>query len=51
VQRQYTGSAGKVTNCQVGVSPSIAARTEHLPIDFELYLPDSWAMDTPGGRR
>ena len=45
VQRQYTGSAGKVTNCQVGVSLSIATRTEHLPIDFELYLPLSWAND------
>jgi SRSO17 transposase len=43
VQRQYTGSAGKITNCQVGVSLSIATRTEHLPIDFELYLPTSWA--------
>jgi SRSO17 transposase len=46
VQRQYTGSAGKLTNCQVGVSLSIATRTEHLPIDFELYLPESWAHDT-----
>jgi SRSO17 transposase len=43
VQRQYTGSAGKIANCQVGVSLSIATRTEHLPIDFELYLPTSWA--------
>jgi len=42
VQRQYTGSAGKVTNCQIGVSLSLATRTEHLPIDFELYLPESW---------
>jgi SRSO17 transposase len=45
VQRQYTGSAGKVANCQVGVSLSIATRTEHLPIDLELYLPASWAHD------
>jgi SRSO17 transposase len=45
VQRQYTGSAGKVTNCQIGVSLSIATRTEHLPIDFELYLPESWANE------
>jgi SRSO17 transposase len=45
VQRQYTGSAGKVANCQIGVSLSIATRTEHVPIDFELYLPDSWAND------
>jgi SRSO17 transposase len=45
VQRQYTGSAGKVTNCQVGVSLSVATDTEHLPIDFELYLPTSWTED------
>ena len=45
VQRQYTGSAGKITNCQIGVSLSIATRTEHLPIDFELYLPESWTND------
>jgi SRSO17 transposase len=45
VQRQYTGSAGKVANCQVGVSLTVATRTEQLPIDFELYLPDTWAND------
>ncbi len=45
VQRQYTGSAGKIANCQVGVSLSIATRTEHLPIDFELYLPTCWANE------
>jgi SRSO17 transposase len=38
VQRQYTGSAGKVTNCQVGVSLTVATRTEQVPIDFALYL-------------
>ena len=43
VQRQYTGTAGKVTNCQIGVTLSVATATEHLPIDFELYLPESWA--------
>lgn len=46
VQRQYTGTAGKVTNCQVGVSLSVANSSAHVPIDFELYLPDSWANDT-----
>ena len=45
VQRQYTGSAGKITNCQVGVSLTINTATEHLPIDFELYLPVSWTED------
>ncbi len=50
VQRQYTGSAGKVTNCQIGVSLSVTTRTEHLPVDFELYLPESWTED-PARRR
>jgi len=45
VQRQYTGSAGKTTNCQVGVSLSITTWTEHLPIDFALFLPDVWTED------
>jgi len=45
VQRQYTGSAGKITNCQVGVSLEIATPTQHAPIDFELYLPESWTND------
>lgn len=45
VQRQYTGSAGKVTNCQVGASLSITTRSGHVPVDFQLYLPESWAND------
>jgi SRSO17 transposase len=45
VQRMYTGSAGKIANCQIGTSLSVASATEHLPIDFELYLPRSWAED------
>lgn len=45
VKRQYTGSAGKIANCQIGVSLSVSTRTEHLPIDFELYLPKEWAEE------
>lgn len=45
VQRQYTGSAGKITNCQIATSLTIATRTEQLPIDFALYLPTSWTDD------
>jgi SRSO17 transposase len=45
VQRQYTGSAGKICNCQTAPSLSIATRTEQLPIDFELYLPKLWTED------
>lgn len=50
VQRQYTGSAGKITNCQIGVSLSVATRSQQLPLDFELYLPKSWA-DDPARRK
>ena len=42
VQRQYTGSAGKICNCQIGVSLAITTATEQVPIDFQLYLPQSW---------
>lgn len=50
VQRQYTGSAGKVTNCQLGVSLSLATPARHLPVDFDLYLPRTWT-DTRKRRR
>ncbi len=45
VQRQYTGTAGKITNCQVAVSLSVATRSAHVPIDFALYLPETWTGD------
>lgn len=49
VQRQYTGSAGKITNCQIGVSLTLATPQDHLPVDFDLYLPESWT-DAPHRR-
>src|SRR3954469_17445623 len=45
VARQYTGSAGKVTNCQVGVFAAYASRHGHAFIDRALYLPKPWASD------
>ena len=42
VQRQYSGTLGKIGNCQVAASLTIATRTEHVPVDFALYLPESW---------
>ena len=45
VQRQYTGSAGKVANCQIAVTLSAATRYEAMPIDVALYLPASWTTD------
>jgi SRSO17 transposase len=47
VQRQYSGTAGRVENCQVAVFLSYAAPTGHALIDRELYLPRSWTAD-PG---
>lgn len=45
VQRQWSGLAGKVENCQVGVFASLVKNKEFALIDFELYLPESWADD------
>ena len=45
VQRQYTGSAGKTTNCQVAVSLTLATAHAHVLVDMDLYLPESWAAD------
>ena len=45
VQRQYTGTLGKIGNCQIGVSLTVATKNEHVPIDFALYLPTSWTDD------
>ena len=47
VGRQYTGSAGKVTNCQIGVFASYVSQHGHAFIDRALYLPKAWT-DDPG---
>src|SRR6201746_1491020 len=45
VHRQYTGSAGKITNCQIGVFAAYASRRGHAFIDRALYLPKVWTDD------
>ena len=45
VSRQYTGSAGKITNCQIGVFAAYVSRHGHAFIDRALYLPKSWTSD------
>jgi SRSO17 transposase len=47
VQRQYTGTAGKVTSCQVGVFLAYASSKGRALVDRELYLPRSWTGDEP----
>jgi SRSO17 transposase len=46
VARQYTGSAGKITNCQIGVFAAYVSRRGHAFIDRALYLPKAWT-DAP----
>jgi SRSO17 transposase len=45
VARQYTGSAGKITNCQIGVFTAYVSEHGHALIDRQLYLPKSRAAD------
>src|SRR6478672_10972168 len=45
VQRQYSGTAGRVENCQIGVFLAYASGAGHALIDRELYLPESWTSD------
>jgi SRSO17 transposase len=45
VQRQYSGTAGRTENCQVGTFLAYASVHGHALIDRELYLPRSWADD------
>src|SRR3982751_1328081 len=45
VGRQYTGSAGKITNCQIGVFAAYVSRHGDGFIDRALYLPKAWTDD------
>jgi SRSO17 transposase len=47
VQRQYSGTAGKVDNCQLGVFLAYASGRGRAFIDRELYLPECWTDDPP----
>ena len=45
VARQYTGSAGKITNCQIGVFAAYVSGQGHAFVDRALYLPKAWTDD------
>lgn len=51
VQRQYSGTAGRVENCQVGVFLTYASVWGRTFVDRELYLPQEWAADAPRRRK
>ena len=50
VQRQYSGTAGRIENCQIGVFLTYASTKGHNPIDRRLYMPKEW-MDDPERRK
>jgi SRSO17 transposase len=45
VQRQYSGTAGRTENCQIGVFAAYASSRGRVLVDRDLYLPKSWAED------
>lgn len=45
VQRQYSGTAGRIENCQIGVFMAYAGRHGRALMDRELYLPREWVND------
>jgi SRSO17 transposase len=45
VQRQYSGTAGRIENCQLGVFLTYVSGEGRALIDRELYLPESWTAD------
>lgn len=45
VKRQYSGTAGRIENCQIGVFLGYASEHGYALIDRELYLPQEWASD------
>ncbi|GAA0712866.1 IS701 family transposase [Dactylosporangium roseum] len=48
VARQYSGTLGKVANCQIGVSVHAVTDTASCPLDWRLFLPESWDVTKAG---
>lgn len=46
VQRQYSGTAGRIENCQIGVFLGYASHHGRVLLDRELYMPKDWANDS-----
>lgn len=47
VKRQYSGTLGRVENCQIGVFANYWSSVGHAIMDRRLYLPEDWASDAP----
>ena len=51
VKRQYSGTLGKIGNCQISVSVHAAGERGTLPLGWALYLPEEWCDDLPRRRK
>jgi SRSO17 transposase len=51
VQRQYSGTLGKAANCQLGVSVDAVTEQASCPLDWRLFVPESWDEDAMAARR
>jgi SRSO17 transposase len=45
VKRQYSGTLGKIGNCQIGVSVHAVGKKGTVPLGWALYLPEEWCED------
>ena len=51
VKRQYSGTLGKIGNCQIGVSAHAVGERGTVPLGFALYLPQEWCEDAQRRKR
>jgi SRSO17 transposase len=51
VKRQYSGTLGKIGNCQIAVSVHAVSERGTLPLDWALYLPEEWCQDAERRRK
>jgi SRSO17 transposase len=51
VKRQYSGTLGKIGNCQIGVSVHAVGKTGTVPLGWALYLPGEWCEDAERRRK
>jgi SRSO17 transposase len=51
VKRQYSGTLGKIGNCQIAVSVHAVGERGTLPLGFALYLPEEWCVDAERRRK
>lgn len=51
VKRQYSGTLGKIGNCQIGVSLHAVSEHATLPLGWALYLPEDWCADSVRRRK